>query len=102
MNLSPISYDSLADGLGNTVRLRVLRELAAGEALMTVELSERMGMRANTLGRHLKVLLRSGMVRQNRAGQYSIPAGCLVSKEDLTLDYGTCLLRLGTGQSGAR
>lgn len=55
----------------------------------------RMGGRANTLGRHLKVLPHSGMVRQNRAGQHSIPAGCLVFKEDRSLDY-------GTGQSGAR
>lgn len=95
MNELAISLESLADGLGNGVRLRALRELAAGEPLMTVELSERTGMIANTLSRHLKVLLRAGLVTQNRAGQYSIPAGRLVSTEERVLDYGTCLLRLG-------
>jgi DNA-binding transcriptional ArsR family regulator len=49
------------------------------ENLLTIELSERLGMPANTLSRHMKVLLAAGAVTQNRAGQYAIPAGRLVS-----------------------
>lgn len=94
---APISMASLASALGNAFRWRALQELAAGEPLLTIELSERIGMAANTLSRHLKVLLASGLVTQNRAGQYSIPAGRLVSKEERILDYGICLLRLGKG-----
>jgi DNA-binding transcriptional ArsR family regulator len=97
MGEAPISMASLASALGNTFRWRALQELAAGEPLLTIELSERIGMAANTLSRHLKVLLASGLVTQNRAGQYSIPVGRLVSKEERILDYGICLLRLGKG-----
>ena len=85
----------LASSLGNHVRWRALQELAAGEPLLTIELSERVGMGANTLSRHLKVLLADGLVTQNRAGQYAIPPERLVSKEERILDFGTCLLRLG-------
>jgi DNA-binding transcriptional ArsR family regulator len=74
-----------------------LQEFAAGEPLLAIELSERVGMAPNTLSRHIKVLLASGLVTQNRAGQYSIPAQCLASKEERDLDYGVCLLRLGKG-----
>lgn len=94
MGNAPISLVSLASALGSVIRLKVLRELAAGDALITVELAERVGIKAGTLGRHLKVLLRAGLVLQNRAGQYSIPPGRLVSREERILDYGSCLLRL--------
>ncbi len=95
MSEAPISMTSLASALGNSTRWRALQELAAGEPLMTVELSEKVSMGPNTLSRHMKVLLAAGVVTQNRAGQYSIPAGRLVSTEERVLDYGTCLLRLG-------
>lgn len=96
MNETPISMTALASALGNPVRWRALQELAAGEPLLTIELTERIGgMAQNTFSRHMKVLLAAGMVTQNRAGQYAIPAGRLVSMEERVLDYGTCLLRLG-------
>ena len=99
MSVPPVSLSSLASGLGNVIRLKALRELAAGEPLMTVELAERTGVKANALARHLKVLLAAGMVTQNRAGQYSIPPERLTSKEARNVDYGSCLLRLG-GKTG--
>lgn len=99
MNEAPISITSLADALGNTIRWKALRELAAGEPLITVELAERIGTAPNTLSRHMRILLSSGMVTQNRVGQYAIPAGRLASKEERMVDYGTCLLRLGGGRS---
>jgi DNA-binding transcriptional ArsR family regulator len=95
MNDSPLSMTVLAGALGNPIRWRALQELAAGAPLLTIELSERVGMGPNNLSRHLKVLLKAGLVTQNRAGQYAIPPQRLVSKEERTLDYGTCLLRLG-------
>ncbi len=98
MTEASISITALANALGNSIRWKALRELAAGEPLMTVELSERVGAAANTLSRHMKVLLSGGLVMQNRAGQYAIPAGRLVSKEERVVDYGACLLRLGADQ----
>lgn len=98
MTEAPISITSLASALGNSTRWKALRELAGGEPLMTIELAERVGASANTLSRHMKVLLAGGLVTQNRAGQYAIPAGRLVSAEERILDYGTCLLRLGRGK----
>ena len=85
---------ALASALGNVIRWQALRELAAGDPLLMIELSERVGMVPNNLSRHMKVLLAEGLVTQNRAGQYAIPAGRLISKEERLLDYGTCLLRL--------
>lgn len=73
------SIKALASALGNPVRWLALQELAAGEPLLTIELSERLGMATNTLSRHMKILLAGGLVTQNRAGQYAIPAGRLVS-----------------------
>jgi DNA-binding transcriptional ArsR family regulator len=95
MSETSISLDTLSVALGHTLRLRALRELASGDALMTVQLAERMGVKQGTIGSHLRLLLANGFVTQNRAGQYAIPAGCLVSSEERILDYGTCLLRLG-------
>lgn len=100
MTDAPISITVLASALGNSIRWKALRELSTGEALMTVELSERVGAAANTLSRHMKVLLSGGLVTQNRAGQYAIPAGRLISKEERVVDYGTCLLRLGKSGVG--
>jgi DNA-binding transcriptional ArsR family regulator len=99
MNETPISMTALASALGNPVRWRALQELAAGEPLLTIELSERVGMPQNPFSRHMKVLLAAGLVTQNRAGQYAIPAVRLVSKEERVVDFGTCLLRLGGGRS---
>jgi DNA-binding transcriptional ArsR family regulator len=95
MNEAAISMKSLANALGYPVRWKALRELATGEPLLTVELSERIGVAANTLSRHMKILLVNGLVSQNRAGQYTIPMARIVSKEERVVDYGTCLLRLG-------
>ena len=101
MNEAPISMAALASALGNRIRWRALQELAAGEPLITIELSERTGLAGNTLARHMKILLAKGLVTQNRAGQYAIPAQHLVSKEERIVDYGTCLLRLGVGATPA-
>ncbi len=94
MNHKPLSLANLALGMGNEVRLRALRELAAGEGLMTVELAERIGTSASKLFHHMKKLLDSGMVQQNRSGLYSIPPQYIASTTERTLDYGSCLLRL--------
>ena len=94
MKNTSISLANLALGMGNELRLQALRELAAGEALMTVELAERIGTSVSNLYHHMKKLLDAGMVQQNRAGLYSIPPESIVSTAERVIDYGSCLLRL--------
>ncbi len=89
-----ISMSQLAKCLGHVKRLRALQVLARGEALMTVEIAERVGVRANTLAPHLRILHKNGLVKRNRAGQYSIPPQFLASAEERVVDFGMCLLRL--------
>jgi DNA-binding transcriptional ArsR family regulator len=94
--LPAISLDALASGLGSTIRLKMLREIAMSESgLLIVELSERLGLRATNASKHMKVLRDYGLVVTNRAGMHMIPPERLVSREEAVVDYGTCLLRLG-------
>lgn len=90
----------LAKSLGHVKRLRALQVLAAGEPLMTVEIAERVGLRANTLAPHLRILHKNGLVKRNRAGQYSIPTPFSISAEERVVDFGICLLRLKTVGGG--
>ena len=79
MNEAQITMKSLADALGNSTRWEALRELAAGEPLLTIELSEQLGAVRNSLSRHMKILHSCGLVTKNRAGQYAIPPGCTLA-----------------------
>ena len=68
--------------------------------MLTIELSERIGVAPNTFSWHMKVLLAAGVVTQNRAGPYAIPAARLISREERVVDLGTCLVRLGKSGGG--
>ncbi len=97
--LPAISFEALASGLGSALRIRMLREIAMSESgLLIVELSERLGMKATNASKHMKVLRDHGLVVANRAGMHMIPPGRLVSREQAVIDYGTCLLQLGSGK----
>lgn len=89
-----ISAVVMAQVLGSAVRWRILKVLARGDALLTVEVAEEIGVAASSLSRHMRLLLKAGMVTQNRAGQYGLPEGRLVSADERVVDYGICLLRL--------
>lgn len=58
MNDTSISFANLALGMGNVVRTQVLRELAAGELLLMVELSELVGGTVTLHGRQPRVSTR--------------------------------------------
>lgn len=58
------------EALGNTTRLTLYRTLVrAGRGGLAVgQIQERLGMPASTLSHHLKRLVDTGLVRQERAG----------------------------------
>ncbi|WP_353568586.1 ArsR/SmtB family transcription factor [Haloferula sargassicola] len=95
-----VSRRLVAKALGHERRWRLLAELSRGEGLMVVELSERVGISQNTISKHMRTLRDAGMVVVNRAGMYSIPAPCLISTEEGTVDYGHCVLRLRPKTTG--
>ncbi|GAA5481491.1 ArsR/SmtB family transcription factor [Haloferula sargassicola] len=94
-NERTVSVVQMSQALGHPLRWGVLGELAAGEPRMTVELAERLRVRANTLSKHLKVLKDAGLLVQNRAGLYSIPPAFPVDPEQREIDLGRCVLRFG-------
>ena len=58
------------EALGNPARLRIYRALVrAGRSGMAVgQLQDRIGMPASTLSHHLKRLIATGLLRQERSG----------------------------------
>lgn len=68
MNLETASRQ--LEALGNPARLRIYRALVrAGRGGMAVgQLQERIGMPASTLSHHLKRLIETGLLRQERSG----------------------------------
>src|ERR1043166_8563948 len=72
---------ALALGLGNLLRWQILRELAAGEPLMVLELAERLNQSADVISKHLAVLRGAGLVAQARNRLYQIPPRFLVDRD---------------------
>jgi DNA-binding transcriptional ArsR family regulator len=68
MNLETASRQ--LEALGQPARLRIYRALVrAGRGGMAVgQLQERVGMPASTLSHHLKRLIETGLLRQERSG----------------------------------
>ncbi len=93
-DLTPIVLEKMAPALGDAGRIRILRELAAGEPLMVKELAARLGKLQPAISRHVAVLREAGMVEVGRGGLYQIPVRFLVDREQRVVDYGGCLLRL--------
>lgn len=68
MNLETASRQ--LEALGNPARLRIYRMLvrAGFSGLAVGQLQERIGMPASTLSHHLKRLIETGLLRQERSG----------------------------------
>ena len=72
MSVESISVDSAAAGfsaLGDSIRLRILNELAGGQRCVC-ELLEGIGVAANLLSYHLRVLREAGLVEASRRGRW--------------------------------
>jgi ArsR family transcriptional regulator len=70
--LDSISVESAATGfsaLGDPIRLRILSQLTAGQRCVC-ELLEEIGIAANLLSYHLRVLRDAGLVEASRRGRW--------------------------------
>lgn len=88
------SLDLLLPLIGDKTRWRILRELAAGEPLMVIEIAGRIGASPSLVSKHLGRLRRAGLVVVGRAGLYRIPEPYLVNAAERIVDFGRVVLRL--------
>lgn len=86
--------EKLATALGNTIRWKMLKELALGEPRTIGELAAVGGCRYENGVKHVLVLREAGMVTQGRGKLYQIPKQYLPQPGQAVVDYGHCLLRL--------
>ena len=96
-NQPVVSVPGLEQALGaidSLTRWQILSTLALGEALLIVELSEKLDVDQSAMSRHMGVLSRAGMVTRNRAGQYRIPPQFLKEPGKRVADFGHFVLRL--------
>ena len=79
------------------MRWAILRELATGDALMVVEIAQKIGKPATLISKHLAVLRNAGMVAIKQRLHY-IPPQYLPEPGKRVVDFGHCLLRLDFGE----
>ena len=91
-----IPFEPLLGILGSIQAWKVLRVLADGSSLMTNEIAERSGLANHSASDQIARLRRAGVVIAPRGKLYEIPAQFLADKTERVLDFGVCLLRLGT------
>lgn len=91
-----IPLKTVASILADPARWRILRELAGGEALMVVELAERIGISADSTSKHLAPLREAGIVETGRNRLYRMRPQFITDKSERLVDFGYCLLRLDT------
>jgi predicted transcriptional regulator len=90
-----IPLETLTKVFATADRIRILRELAKGEALMTKELAARSRRSESMTSKHLRVLREAGIIRRGRGNLHSLlPAHTVPGRPDL-VDLGSCLFRFG-------
>jgi predicted transcriptional regulator len=88
-----ISLGALAKALGDVTRLRILKKLAEGEPLMTLEIARALGIPATNASKHLAVLRKAGVVVKGRADLYRVAPHWTVPGSQ-TIDFGIATLQL--------
>lgn len=86
----------VSQALGDPVRWAILRELAAGESRMVVEIARAIGKPATLVSKHLGVLRKAGVVAIKQRLHF-IPRAFLPEPGKRIVDLGHCLLRLEPG-----
>ena len=95
---SDLPLVALVKAIGDPVRWAILRELAAGEPLMVVEIAQTLKKSPTLVSKHLVWLRKAGAVVTGRAGLYTIPSRFRPVPGERVVDYGYCLLRLDRQQ----
>lgn len=88
---------TLARVFSTPERIRILRELAKGEALMTKEIAQRNKQLTSMTSKHLRILRNSGILLRGRGNLYAVNPIYLVPGKPGHVDLGTCLFRLDAG-----
>lgn len=89
-----VPLDTLSKVFATPKRIRILRELAPGEPLMTKEIAARIREKPSMVSKHMRILRESGIALRGRANLYSINPIHLVPGQPGLVDLGTCLFRL--------
>ncbi len=87
---------TLAKVFATPDRIRILGELAKGEALMTKELARINKQLPSMTSKHMRVLRESGIVLRGLGNLYAINPIYSVPGKPGHVDLGTCLFRLDT------
>jgi len=85
---------TLARVFATPERIRILRILAMGEALMAKEIAARIRQKPSMASKHLRVLRESGILLRGRGNLYAVNPIHLVPGHPGQVDLGTCLFRL--------
>jgi hypothetical protein len=92
-NESSLSLATVALILSDTARWKLLNELSSGEGRMVVDLATCIGRSDNSAGKHLQVLMRTGIViRRNRL--YQLANRFRPAPGSREIDFGVCVVRL--------
>jgi DNA-binding transcriptional ArsR family regulator len=92
----------LLQAIADPVRYGALRELAAGAYLSPTELAPKLGVKVDSMSKHMRVLRDRGAVQlvrpensDGRAQYYQIPQRFRATTDTgrLLLDYGVCVVR---------
>ena len=87
-----LPFVPLTKALGDPLRWAILRELAAGEPLMVVEIAKKVG---TLVSKHLAILRKLGLAAVKQR-LYLMPPQFISDPKKRVLDLGYCVLRLDT------
>jgi hypothetical protein len=88
------THENLAKALSHVVRWRMLRELSLGEPREIRELAAVGRCSYDSGAKHLRVLVKNGLVTQGRGFLFQIPKSYLPEPGKRVADYGCCVLCL--------
>jgi DNA-binding transcriptional ArsR family regulator len=90
----PPTCKCLAKALNHIARWRMLHELSLGEPREIGEMARIGGCSYDSGAKHLRVLLKHGLVTRGRGRLFQIEKHHLPSPGQRVIDFGHCLLRL--------
>jgi hypothetical protein len=88
------THENLAKALSHVVRWRMLRELSLGEPREIRELAAIGRCSYDSGAKHLRVLVKNGLVTQGRGFLFQIPKNYLPEPGKRVANYGCCVLCL--------
>lgn len=88
-----LTLETVVKILKNRTRWKVLRLLAPGEALPVSVIAKRVGLRPQTMSKHMIILHNHGIVVTGYGHLYTLAPAFRPAPGTLTIDLGHCLIR---------